>query len=648
MKFKFMNRTTKLITTMLLAVVVMSCEDFLEPKSLSNFDASYVYSNIDDARLGVNAIYTQFQVDGFRSRLSNNMTGNTDIEWSAGYDNKDNGRREIWNLDAQTSNGDLRQFWEAAYTAIRNCNISIEGILASEILNSDDKATSNAMYHLLGEAYTLRAYWYSMLIYYFGDVPFVSEAPKPTAEFYIPRTDRNEILEVLIQDLIDIEEKMKWSDQTQFGIEQVNREYALGMIARLALQRGGYYLTPSLTMEREGSYLDYYQIAREYSKKLIMLKDQALPSNYAQMFTNENTFVTDPSSTDVLFEVPFALGNGDVAWNIGIDVHGGPLAKHNFGSGGNYMNMPATYYVSFDTTDIRRDITCGLHYINLSGIAMYIGEDIEDNDNGGGAQGISQGKWSRYLLPNAPGALSAKGTGINWPMMRYPDVLLMFAEAENELNGPTAEAQDALAKVRRRAFPESLWSEKVDTYITNASAGSDAFFEAIVDERAWEFGGEMQRKYELIRWNKYYDKIQATVDGLKALSDYATNGVPLDPNNRLFRFNTTPPDYFYWRSLGNEIEIYNRNSKLLINPDENIWNQDGFLVDLYDSELETYDEWIIRTWENYLSPPWGSTGAIRYVFPIPAETISNSQGTISNSEDPNNYPEAGSYYSFGL
>jgi hypothetical protein len=629
-----------------LSIAIVSCEDFLETNSLSTFDTNYVYSNVDDARLGVNAIYTQFQVDGFRSRLSNNMAGNTDIEWASGYDNKDNGRREIWNLDAQTSNGDLRQFWDAAYNAIRNANISIEGLLASEVLNSEDEATSNTMYHLLGEAYTLRAYWYSMLVSYFGEVPFVVEAPKPGADFYIPRIDRNVILETLIQDLIDIEGKMMWSDQVQYGVEQVNREYTLGLIARLALQRGGYYLTPDLQMERKGDYLDYYQIAREYSKKLIDLKDKSLPKNYRKMFVNQNEFVLNSSESDVIFEVPFALGNGDVGWNIGIDVHGGPLATHDFGSGGNYMNIPATYYVSFDTTDTRRDVTCGLYYINLSGNAMYIGEGIEDNDQGGGAQSISQGKWSRYLLPNPTGQLSAKGTGINWPMMRYPDVLLMFAEADNELNGPSGEAREAIARVRRRAFPENLWSEKVDDYMNQVAANKETFFDAIVDERAWEFGGEMQRKYDLIRWNLYYEKIDATVNGLKALRDYAFLGTPLDPNNRLFRYNTNPPDYFFWKSAGAGIEIYNRNLKKLVAPDDT-WNKDGFLIDLNDDLLE-YDEWILRTWENYTDPYWGSKGVVRYIFPIPAEAISNSQGTISNSEDQKNYPVAADYYGFGL
>ncbi len=67
---------------------------------------------------------------GFRSGLSNNMTGNTDIERQSGWGSTGD-RHQIWNLNAVPGNGDLRQFWNAAYTSIRDCNIAIEGIEAS-------------------------------------------------------------------------------------------------------------------------------------------------------------------------------------------------------------------------------------------------------------------------------------------------------------------------------------------------------------------------------------------------------------------------------------------------------------------------------------------------------------------------------------
>ncbi|MCB9266768.1 MAG: RagB/SusD family nutrient uptake outer membrane protein [Lewinellaceae bacterium] len=600
-----MKLRTLIITAVALSLT--ACSDFLEPDSISTFDTNYVFSNVDDARKGVNAIYVSFDVDGFRSRLSNNMTGNTDIERQSGWTSSGD-RYQIWDLNALESNGDLRQMWNAAYTAIRDANIAIDGILSSGTLESGDAQTVKTMYQLLGEAYTLRAYWYSMLVYYFGDVPNVREAPKAGNDFFLPKENRNVILSQVIQDMIDIEENMLWADELPYGIEQVNREYTLGMIARIALQRGGYYLTPELNMVRDGDYLEYYQIAKDYTQKLMTLKDRPLPANYRQIFMNQCKFVS-PVNEEILFEVPFAIGNGDVGWNIGIDVEGGATASHNYGSGNNYMGIPVSYYYSFDTLDIRRDVTCAFYKVNTDFVQEFCD---------GGVSNISQGKWSRHFLDNPPGASSAKGTGINWPMMRYADVLLMFAEAENELNGPTGPAQDALRRVRQRAFSPEYWAEKADNYVASVSTDKQSFFDAIVNERAWEFGGEMIRKYELIRWNIYSEKMAETVETLKAMADAAFNGS--GEYSEL-------PDYLYWKlDESGQFTVLNRNRKVAAPPDDT-WNRQPWLLDLHD-DVYTYRQWITRDWANYIDGP--KPGVVRYIFPIPAEAITNSQGTLSN------------------
>jgi hypothetical protein len=123
------------------------------------------------------------------------------------------------------------------------------------------------------------------------------------------------------------------------------------------------------------------------------------------------------------------------------------------------------------------------------------------------------------------GSSSSKGTGINWPLMRYSDVLLMLAEAENEINGgPTGLGREALAKVRRRAFDAEFQTAKVDNYIANLNS-KEAFLEAIVNERAWEFGGECLRKFDLVRWNIYGRKI---VESMQTLDNMGKAAYQLD------------------------------------------------------------------------------------------------------------------------
>ncbi len=598
----------RIILLLLAACCLNSCKDFLAPDSISTFDTDFVFSNVDDARKGVNAIYVPFGTDPFRSRLSNNMTGNTDIERQSGWTSSGD-RYQIWDLEALTSNNDLRRVWNAAYQAIRDANIAIEGIQASAILDSPDALTSKTMYHLLGEAYTLRAYWYSMLTFHYGDVPNVREAPRAGNDFFLGKEDRNVIMAQVIQDLINIEDKMLWADELPYGIEQVSREYTLGMIARLALQRGGYYLTPELNMERSSDYLDYYQIAKEYTEKLMALKDRELPGDFRQVFLNNAKFIS-PVNDDILFEVPFALGNGDVGWNIGVTVRGGATASHDFGSGNNYMSMPPTYFYSFSPKDKRRDVTCAFFEVNVN---------FEEEFVQGGISNIAQGKWSRYYLERGPGAASAKGTGINWPMLRYSDVILMHAEAENELNGPTALAQESLKRVRRRAFDEVDWEEMVDNYVTSVSGSKEDFLAAMVNERAWEFGGEMIRKYELIRWGIYSEKMAETVENLKAMADSAFDGV--GPYADL-------PDYIYWkRDESGKFVVLNPDTKIAAAPDET-WNRESWLLGLR-SETETYQPWITQDWRNYIDEG-PKPGVARYIMPVPEEAITNSQGTLSN------------------
>ena len=98
--------------------------------------------------------------------------------------------------------------------------------------------------------------------------------------------------------------------------------------------------------------------------------------------------------------------------------------------------------------------------------------------------------------------------GINQPYVRYSDVLLMLAEVLNELDDLEG-AKKYLEMVRKRAFKEEDWSEKVEDYIARLLT-KEQFFNAIVDERKFEFAGEMLRKGDLIRWNLLGKNVKET------------------------------------------------------------------------------------------------------------------------------------------
>ena len=168
--------------------------------------------------------------------------------------------------------------------------------------------------------------------------------------------------------------------------------------------------------------------------------------------------------------------------------------------GGARLN--AFYRFLFRNNDKRREFVNGLWYYSYYTTAdgsladsVYIRNDYSVHNN----------KWSKLWTSegNALGSDKSGNTGINFPYMRYADVLLMYAEAANELNGgPTDKAVDCLAQVHRRAFDDGD-----PEFIAAAQGGKDEFLKAVLDERKWEFAGENMRWRDLVRNNMYAEEL---------------------------------------------------------------------------------------------------------------------------------------------
>lgn len=602
-----------IVTLVFSALILVSCKKYLTSNSPSNFDPEFVFGTEADAKKAVNSVYALFNQDAYTSRLSNNFTGNTDVECGGVGASPDNSRRDIWSFECTPTNADLLTVWNNAYNTINRANECIEGLKKVSLVNEPDNKVLN---NLLGETKALRALWYYWLMNHWGDVPFKTTPSRSGDNFYLGRTSRDTILTFLINDLIETEPQMMWAQDLDYGIERINREFVIGMISRLALMRGGYWLYPDMTMKRKDDYLKYYEIANTYSKKLVQLKPRPLPE-FSTVFMNQNKYVK-PVNSDVLYEVAFHPGFGDVAWNNGIRVDAG---THPYGTGSNYLSFPMTYYHSFDSTDKRLSVTCSL---------VYYDKDLLQQP--AGTASIAPGKWNRMLVPTPLGSASAKGTGINWSIMRYSDVLLMLAESENEMNGPTAAAKDALRKVRQRAFPESAWTEKVENYITTVSTSKQSFFNAIVNERAWEFGGECLRKYDLARWNLFGKKVAETRNTLIQM------GIDGNAGTGVY---AQLPDYMYYKKgtdANQSLDWYNKFSKPaaappVVNVPLTGDNPNGYIrVSWTRSMLNTTTnspaDFIVREWRGYTD----NTGAspLRYILPLHNSVVSSSQGVLQN------------------
>ena len=597
-----MKKNIYLIAAICSLMMVVSCKKILQPETPSQFTQEFIFSTEVDAKKAVNGVYALFNTDAFTSRVSNNYCMNTDVEvGSVSNSAPDGTRRDIWSFETTAANAETVVVWNNAYNCINRANECIEGIQSSAIGNTP------GMQQLLGEVKILRAYWYYLLVNHWGDVPFQKTATKAGDNFYLPKTGRDTILTYLIDDLIASEPKMVWADQLDYGTERLNREFCMGLIARMSLMRGGYWLYPDLTMKRKDDYLKYIQYANDYCKKLIAMKPHTM-SAFPKVFENINKSIKVVND-DVLYEIAYAPGAGDVGWNMGITVVAG---THQFGSGGGTNLFTPSYYHSFDTSDIRCQATCSLisYDANLQQVPVAV-------------TSVGMSKWNRLLRVGNLGPSTAKGTGINYPLMRYADVLLMLAETENELNnGPTQVAKDALKTIRQRAFPSSSWATKVDAYIAGVSGSKTDFFNAIVNERAWELGGEFIRKYDLARWNIFGKKIAETINTLTQMGADATAGIGQYSNLADYLYYKKNPD-----GTLNFLSKYYRVAPPVLDPTGiNGYIRVNWLRSLYNATTPV--AYLVNTFRGYKDLT--GTTPLRYILPIHGSIVSASLGSLDN------------------
>lgn len=659
---------SKLFIVGILAMLGLSaCSDYLDVKSDSKYDEEYVFGNMEEINRALTTCYT-YLLSGstYGGAYYSTFCLNSDVEFATNSsDLQSSSGGDYKQFDSTPAGSALQSTWQAAYQNIEYCNNFIKAASTCAILEENKEE----LMQMIGEAKCIRAMNYHDMVVLFGDVPFSMERAIDSP-MVMPVADRDTILQTLIDDLKEAAESMKFAAALDGGVQRCSKEFAWALIARMSLTAGGYSLRPGAstaeigTMQRPANYQEHYKTAMTYAGKVIAEGNHSLKKRYDEYFIDQcNYLVTNDD--DSIFEIPYTKGvNGNVGYNWGpaYDMNGDETQMYD-GSASNWgrtsgSNMLSVFYrFSFDEKDLRRNYVCGTamwKYGSDGKVAMRLDPWT-----------AYCGKWSKLWTEagNTMGAISQGNTGINYPYMRYADVLLMYAEAANEVNnGPTAEAIDAFKQVRRRAFQEADWGEKVDNYV--AAAGSkDAFLELIQDERKWEFGGEGLRWRDLVRWNKYAEVLRdvfyqyfgyawyVSGDEMYNTDDRFTN-LPAElfyktvdaDNNLLF---SAGYDYTKFGSMPNTalpvIEIYNPWT-FVRNPGAE-WAQGYYLSQMYDDtngypkgqalfSLRGY----IRATDHYGSQVvpdlWEvapeSLPTVRYILPYPEDVVARSGGAYEN------------------
>jgi len=522
-------------------VALMGCQKYLDQKPITELGTEQVFSDVPSATKAVASAYSRLVGDaGYGIRVSLYYPlDNDEMQGPTGAG--DNDRRDIARYSATSGNAQITNPFNQMFTGIEFSNNCIDNIPKMAMYTSGTDNEKKQLQRLHGEALTLRAQFYLEAIRNWGDLPahFTSASNLAGANPFPKATDRDSLYEVLLNDLKLAATLVPWrNDLAAIGDakdERITKGTVKALRARIALYRAGFSLRKNGTMVQGSNPATYYKIALDECAEIMASGQHSLNPNFKALWKDQvGARVSADPNGELMFQAS-ATGRTGVA-DTKLGYYNGPTV----GTFGNKsVNVLPSYFYAFDSTDLRRDVTCAPYNVAANGITK-VGQAIT---------AINDGKYRRDWISNP--AVSATDAiqyfGLKWQIIRYADVLLMFAEAENELNGPTVAAYNAVNQVRRRGYGKSI-STTDATVDLPAGLSKSTFFNAIVKERSLELGGEGVRKYDLIRWNLLASTIAATKKTL------------LDMSNRVGAYANLPQSmYYFTTATGDDKSIWSNS-----------------------------------------------------------------------------------------
>ncbi len=444
---------------------------------------------------------------------------------------------ELGNYSRRSYNSvNTSPFWNKLYSTIANANDLIKTLDNLQL----DSAFKNRAY---GEAYFLRAFSYYYLVRLYGGVPLRLKPVDINSDFYLARNTVDEVYAQIFEDFKKASELLPlYSKISQAELGRASKGAAQALLAQAYLTYGN-----QLAL-KGGTPTTQYESAKLYADSVINSNQYALLPNYSDLF--EITKETG-AYTEVIFGVRFQTDQ---------QARAQPAAGSEFAL---RFGAPNTHFVSGNTPNGQGDASIK----PMSWIADYYRTDDYATDTGAtqvidyrnerafmqrGFNSIQNKYYAVY--PNIP-ATTAEGT-INTPLIakyidpsgkdsrnngndffiiRLAEVYLIKAEAENELNGPTAIARAAFNKVRARARQAAGIARSVPADVaTNLT--KDQFRMKIFDERGLELIAEGQRWFDLVR-------MRSPLSPVQTMYEYQVRVVLPTKPQVLPTYNTTTKKY---------------------------------------------------------------------------------------------------------
>ncbi|WP_300600615.1 RagB/SusD family nutrient uptake outer membrane protein [Niabella sp.] len=437
---------------LLLAVISLgSCKKFLQPSPTDFLSTANYYQTEQQLNFALAGVYNTVGNGGFWGSAANYL-----LDWDAdiAYMNRLtlNGP---FNFNYSASDPFMTSLWTTLWDGINRANVLLENIDKNPAI---PQATRD---RVRGEVLFLRGYYYFTLVQYWGGVPLKLKSTKSPSEVSIERASVKDVYAQVLADMTAAEPLVKNIRELGFS-GAVNKSAVRGMLARVCLTMAGEPLKDATK----------YQDAKMWAKKVMddVGAGHSLNPSYSNIFI---TLAQDKYDIkENLWEAEFYGNNSDPAtmafseWtNIGYINGPSSAAGSATGTGAAYMNITAKFYNAFEDGDLRKWWSIAhFSYVNsaVNGQKLLNAVPATERDK----WYLYPAKWRREYeaIPRGSSVVSAT----NMPIIRYSDILLMFAEADNEINGaPTADAIAAVNLVRRRA-----WSTGVKSIaVTNGGSG---------------------------------------------------------------------------------------------------------------------------------------------------------------------------------
>ncbi len=565
------NITVPVIASLLImaCTAFISCKKFLSPEAVSSFDTEYVFDNIANARKALLGAYGSMTGDfGYGIRISGYWAYDSDeMQKGTNPPTTDEGQLLAKYLSIP-GNLNITNPFNQMFQGVERANLCIYNIPKMALYTSGNASQQAQLKRMRGEALVLRAQYLYELSRNFGDIPAQWQPSQYEPTLFKSRTSRDTIYDHLLADLAEAQQLMPWRlEVTSIG-DNLDQRFTKGtakaLRAKIALTRGGYALpVTGGALVRPSNYLDYYKIAHDECADIIANPSQhSLFPSYKGLFKDYLLAhnLNDPSGEFIMVASMAAGNNADSK----LGIQNGTRIN---GTGGLSVAVLPTYFYMFDSTDIRRDITCVPYEVIFDTIKQ-----------GHAINAIHDGKFRREWVSN-PGYVFSGGVNTNnsnrpainnalqnmqlsWPLIRFADVLLWFAETENEINGgATTAAVDAVKRINLRGHG-GAYTEVAPVIPTS----KDGFFKFLVKERMLEFGNEGVRKYDLIRWNLLAAAIAETRNRLNAWAASTTTTKPafvpysyMEDGPLYARDATQLPSYLYFvnRPVRSNIDDFN-------------------------------------------------------------------------------------------